>query len=195
MRLAGKRIATPACALVRNDRPGSAVGLEAAGRFREADGGGKTPALRCRPASAPIPTHPAPNGAPVGRGLAPAGHLRICLAPSPQRIRLPNLSLRGAQRRGNPFPRNANALHRPPGRSCIRANIAPLPGRASLRLAGERIATPACALVRNDRLGGAVGLEAAGRFREADGGGEPPPYGTGFGDASGPTHPAPIMHP
>ena len=73
--------------------------------------------------------------------------------------------------------------------------MAPLAGRASLRLTGERIATPACALVRNDRLGSAVGLEAAGRFREADGGGEPPPYGTGFGDASGPTHPAPIMHP
>ena len=44
--------------------------------FPKAGGGGKTPALRCRPASAPIPTHPAPNGAPVGRGLAPAGHLQ-----------------------------------------------------------------------------------------------------------------------
>ena len=73
--------------------------------------------------------------------------------------------------------------------------LRPWRGAQALRLAGDRIATPACALVRNDRLGSAVGLEAAGRFREADGGGEPPPYGTGFGDASGPTHPAPIMHP
>ena len=39
------------------------------------------------------------------------------------------------------------------------AGIAPLVGRASLRLAGGRIATPACALVRNDRLGDAVRLE------------------------------------
>ena len=71
----------------------------------------------------------------------------------------------------------------------------PWRGAQALRLAGERIATPACALVRNDRLESAVRLDGVRSFPKAGGGGEPPPYGTGFGDASGPTHPAPIMHP
>ena len=38
--------------------------------------------------------------------------------------------------------------------------LRPWRGAQALRLAGERIATPACALVRNDRLGSAEGLEA-----------------------------------
>ena len=62
----------------------------------------------------------------------------------------------------------------------------PCRGAQDKRLAGERIATPACALVRNDRLGGAVHVEGVPRFRKARGGGKPPPYGTGQ-----PVHPVP----
>ena len=39
--------------------------------------------------------------------------------------------------------------------------LRPWRGAQALRLAGERIATPACALVRNDRFGGAVGLNGS----------------------------------
>ena len=77
-----------------------------------------------------------------------------------------------------------------PGRCC-----APCRGAQALRLAGERIATPACALVRNDRLGSAVGLDGVRGSGERAAGARPPPYDTGSGDASGPTHPAPAMHP
>ena len=74
--------------------------------------------------------------------------------------RPPNLSLRGAQRRGNPSLSNAqHCTGREAGHTPGPA-LRPWRGAQALRLAGERIATPACALVRNDRLGGAVGLEA-----------------------------------
>ena len=43
--------------------------------------------------------------------------------------------------------------------------LRPWRGAQASRLAGERIATPACALVRNDRLGGAVGLDGGRGFR------------------------------
>ena len=48
--------------------------------------------------------------------------------------------------------------------------LRPWRGAAASRLAGERIATPACALVRNDRLGGAAPFDGVRRFRKPGGG-------------------------
>ena len=47
-----------------------------------------------------------------------------------------------------------------PGQYC-----APAGARKPYGLQGKRIATPACALVRNDRLGGVVGLDGVRGFR------------------------------
>ena len=47
LRLAGKRIATPACALVRNDRLESTLRSDWVRSFRKAGGGGQTAALHC----------------------------------------------------------------------------------------------------------------------------------------------------
>ena len=52
--------------------------------------------------------------------------------------------------------------------------LRPWRGAAASRLAGERIATPACALVRNDRLGGAAGLDGVRSVPKACGGGKTP---------------------
>ena len=93
-------------------------------------------------------------------GARPRRALASLISSFVPRYRLPKLSLRGAQRRGNPFPRNAqHCTGREAGQSPGPV-LRPWRGAQALRLAGERIATPACALVRNDRLGRAVGLEA-----------------------------------
>ena len=92
---------------------------------------------------------------------------------------LPKLSLRGAQRRGNPFPKQCECIApaaRPvigPGQHC-----APAGARKPRGLQGERIATPACALVRNDRLGSAVGLIESARVPAGAREGHDPPLQT-----------------
>ena len=73
----------------------------------------------------------------------------------------------------------------------VRLVLRPWRGAATSRLAGGRIATPACALVRNDILGSAVRVVEVPGFREA---------GVG-GTGNRPTvrvstvHPAPAIHP
>ena len=111
-------------------------------------------------------------------GHDPPGRLQICLAAPSKGTRPPNLSLRGAQRRGNPFPHNAQHCT---GREAGHAPgpvLRPWRGAQALRLAGERIATPACALVRNDRLGGAVGLIESARIPAGAREGHDPPLQT-----------------
>ena len=126
---------------------------------------GQDSPLQCAPPERPHPRPcPRPNGrfrgASVGEGHDPPGQLQICLAAPSKGTRPPNLSLRGAQRRGNPFLRNAQHCTDHQAGHVSRPALHPSRGAQALRLAEERIATPACALVRNDRFGGAVGLEA-----------------------------------
>ena len=58
---------------------------------------------------------------------------------------------------------------------------APAGARKPCGLQGERIATPACALVRNDRLGGAVGLIESARVPAGAREGHDPPLRAGSG--------------
>ena len=76
-----------------------------------------------------------------------------------------------------------------------RANIAPLAGRASLRLAGERIATPACALVRNDRPEGAAYFLGGARVPGSGRRGYDPALRYRLWQCLRPNAHAPVMHP
>ena len=67
----------------------------------------------------------------------------------------------------------------PPGRYC-----APGGARKPYGLQGKRIATPACALVRNDRLGGVVGLEAGAEVPVSERRGQTAALRYGYGGAS-----------
>ena len=86
------------------------------------------------------------------------------------------------------IPRNANALHRPPGRSYVRASIAPLAGRASLTACrGTDCHTSVRAGSQCQAWGcGAFDWECQGSGKRAAGDSQPP-YGSGFGSAPAPT--------
>ena len=124
LRLAGERIATPACALVRNDRLGGAVGLIESARV--------------------------PAGAREGHD--PPGQLQICLAAPSQRTRprtrhceeRSDVAIRPPAMRTHCTGREAGHTPGPVWRPCR--------GAAALRLAGERIATTPAGS-RNDKGG------------------------------------------
>ena len=112
--------------------------------------------------------------------LAPAGHQQICLAPSPQRTRPPNLSLRGAKRRGNPSPKQCERIA-PAVRPVMRPGLygAPDGARKPWGLRGNGLPHQRRRWFAMTDLGARwVWMECRDSGRRTAGA-RPPPYGAG----------------